>query len=219
MVKTKQEIKRPMGLACKISTARTNVAKNKKLFWALTILLVSSLTYTIYDIGIKPIEAYAEQRKQFEINLKRPATNLCLSDCGTQGELTGQEKLRPESPTEADLVAAIHSYDWDGNHMEKILRWESSNYGCSLETDHVFKGNSDGSTDMGLIQANSETYADYEARMPHKLRDLGINSYQDLLDPYKALDYAYHLEFKYKGYGAWAAHSNGAYQLCERYVK
>lgn len=192
----------------------------KRLGLICAVFAVSSMAYVVYTIGMIPVQARAEAKRDFEINLIRPIRYSCVADCGTQGEnFNGQEKLRPESPAEADLVAAIHSYDWDGSHMEKILRWESSNYGCSLETDHVFKGNDDGSTDMGLIQANSKTYADYEARMPHKLRELGINSYQDLLDPYKALDYAYYLEFKYKGYGAWAAHGNGAYQLCGMYVK
>lgn len=185
----------------------------KRLGLICAVFAVSSMAYAVYMIGMIPVQARAEAKRDFEINLIRPIRYSCVADCGTQGEnFTGQEKLRPESLTEA-----IRGYNWNGDVMEAVARWESSGHACELRpealNDHM---NKDGSRDSGLFQINSRTYADYEARMPEKLRALDINSYEDMFDPYKNMDMAY-LIWNYQGYRAWAGFNSGIYQICLGY--
>lgn len=72
--------------------------------------------------------------------------------------------------------------------------------------------NKDGSTDRGLGQINSATFADYQRRMGNKMADMGINTYQDMFDPEKNIQMM-DLIRKYQGWGAWYGPQNYGFDL------
>ena len=75
--------------------------------------------------------------------------------------------------------------------------------------------NKDGSLDRGLGQINSSTFEDYNSRMPNRIEDMGIKSYQDMFDPAKNLQMM-DLIKQYQGWGAWYGPRDSGFDLNRR---
>ncbi len=72
--------------------------------------------------------------------------------------------------------------------------------------------NKDGSIDLGLGQINSDTFADYQRRMGKKMGDMGINSYQEMVDPRKNIQMMDLIQ-QYQGWPAWYGPRDTGFKL------
>lgn len=203
----------------KVSNIRQRIKEKynnflNKIKYPIIIFVAACIAHTTYSVGMLPIQAQAQARKDFETNLRRPVIESCLVDCETlEEQLTGQTKLRPESP--AELIASL---DWPAE-MLPIAMWESGGWACELRPEaQNLTMNTNGSIDRGVFQINSHTFADYQRRMPTRLHDLGIQTYEDMFDWEKNIKMA-HLIYSYQGLNAWSSYNSEIYKVCERYVK
>lgn len=74
------------------------------------------------------------------------------------------------------------------------------------------ENNADGSIDLGLGQINSNTFADYQRRMGKKMGNMGINSYQEMVDPRKNIQMMDLIQ-QYQGWPAWYGPKNAGFDL------
>lgn len=72
--------------------------------------------------------------------------------------------------------------------------------------------NTNGSTDIGLGQINSNTFADFLRRKPGLIMDKGIQNYEDMYDPRKNLDMMRIIRDE-QGWNAWFGPKNRGYNL------
>jgi len=72
--------------------------------------------------------------------------------------------------------------------------------------------NRNGSVDLGLMQINDGTFNDYMKRMPNKLRNAGISSFDDMLDAQKNLNMAKIIQ-SHQGWDAWYGPKDKGYDL------
>lgn len=103
------------------------------------------------------------------------------------------------------LTILMHSpfwgYSWDIPTMERIAMCEST------MNDRAVHHNTDGSTDYGLLQINSETLKDFMERHPKEVHAIGIDGPEDLFDRKMNIAMA-NLIWKEQGYKAWACYDN-----------
>ncbi len=72
--------------------------------------------------------------------------------------------------------------------------------------------NKNGSVDTGLFQINSNTLADFLKRKPNSLKEIGVDSIEDLRDPLKNIQLA-KLIFDEQGWDAWHAPKKKGYEI------
>ncbi len=105
----------------------------------------------------------------------------------------------PKLREQGDIGLAI-SKIWPPAEFENIsLVLDGENRGRNPMAENY---NSDGSTDRGIMQINSNTFADFMRRKGNILKGLGINSYDDMYDPVKNIIMG-KLIFDEQGWSAW----------------
>jgi hypothetical protein len=188
----------------------------KRTFWqrlkrrfliTISVISIISVTHTGHTVYAKIQDIRTANRIKYEESIIRPVK---ASGIGTGEVLNGQEKQLPASVSEK-----IHAYsDWDADLMEAIARWESSGWACDLVEDARNDDmNKDGSKDIGLFQINSNTFKDFQNRYGNEVKDLGISTYDQLLDVDKNISFA-HLVWQEQGYRAWVGYTQGLWQTC-----
>lgn len=120
---------------------------------------------------------------------------------------------RAQGP-ELSIEDKIRAYDWDDSLMLAIARWESSGYACEFRPEAINdKYNSDGSEDRGLLQINSNTFADFQRRHGDEMLARGIRGYGDMFDVDKNIAMGY-IIIQEQGYKAFSSYNSGVFQSC-----
>lgn len=111
----------------------------------------------------------------------------------------------PQPPQE--VGNALRKYFPNEATQSAIAAWSESGYSPQAQGK-----NRDGSLDRGLMQINSNTFADYKRRMPGIMEQYGIKSYEDMYDMIKNIQMA-NLIRKYQGWDAWYGPGNQGFDL------
>lgn len=157
----------------------------------------------------KIIEAY---RAQYG-NSPTPTASPMGTDSGQIPLRTDQGTIRPPrnieqiimdvfGPTNrATEAASVLNHPLSMGGAGKMTRGENQGFKTGREVDI---GNRDGSIDRGLYRINSNTFADFQRRMPEVLEANGISSWDDMLDPLLNTKMAKIIQ-EQQGWGAWYA--------------
>ena len=92
----------------------------------------------------------------------------------------GGENTVFETTEKADHINYTEKVDKEGNKIPKYVNPETGEF---VSAD--FKGEKLISTDRGLCQIHNGTFYDFKNRIPGKLKEHGIETWDDLLDPEK----------------------------------
>lgn len=100
--------------------------------------------------------------------------------------------------------------------MEKVLRWGTPGPGTKYGREYggenlsynpgAINYNKNGTEDRGLFMINSNTFKGYMVKMPERLAELGITSFDDMFDPLKNIEMA-KLIFDSRGTDPWYGRS------------
>lgn len=115
----------------------------------------------------------------------------------------GKQIPQPPKPI-ADLLREIMP---DDATRSAIVALTESGY-----NPQAMNVNRNESTDVGLTQINSDTFADYQRRMPGRLEEKGIQDYQEMYDPRKNIEMMKIIQ-EYQGWPAWYGPPAQGYRL------
>jgi len=125
-------------------------------------------------------------------------------------EALGSTELKVSPKDDIDSLFDI--FGEDSEVMRAVCKSEN---GYAWENKWVetreYTGNSDSTVDRGLCMTNSRTFADFQRRHSKDLKELGISSFEDMLDGEKNIQMA-KLIYDEQGKNAWTNYRIGAYK-------
>jgi len=147
----------------------------------------------------EPQQPIIEPEKRVDVSPNSPIFDF------TKYRETGTFEI-PEVPSE--LGGAMRDiYGDDAEKIAVIAGTENPQYDAT-----AINTNRDGSQDIGILQINSNTLADFMRRKPKQVASIGIDSKDDLFDPMKNLKMG-KLILAEQGWGAWYGPSGKGYNV------
>lgn len=186
-------------------------------FWHLVKLL---LTVGLVWIGVALWGyLYFSYKNVVYVNPEpyRPIGESCMGNVCVDrdnNKTTWMFNVAKAQEPEPSIEDKIRAKDWDDGLMLAIARWESGGYTCKINPLAINdKYNEDGSEDRGVLQINSNTFADFQRRHGAEMEELGIRGYDDMFDVDKNIDMGYMI-VQEQGYQAFSSYNSGVFQSC-----